>query len=74
MEPGGEEPHLAKFVNQMKNNEGNTIGIANKNSILDTRVYEIEFQDGFRQPVAANLIAKNLFAKINQEWRRHKLI
>ena len=58
----------------MKDNEGNPIGMANKNPILDTRVYDIEFQYGFRQPVAANLIAENLFAQVDQEGRRHKLI
>ena len=58
----------------MKDNEGNPIGMASKNSILDTRVYEIEFQGGFRQTVAANIIAENLFAQVDQEGIRHKLI
>ena len=58
----------------MKDNEGNPIGMTNKNMIIDTRVYWIEFQYGFRQPVAANLIAENLFAQVDQEGRRHKLI
>ena len=58
----------------MKDNEGNPIVMANKNSILDTRIYEIELQDGFHQPVADNLIYGNLFAQVNQEGRRRKLI
>ena len=62
------------LVKRMKDNEGNPIGMASKNSILYTRVYDIEFQYGFRQPVAANLIAENLFAKVNQEEKSQKLI
>ena len=61
---GGEEPQLAKFVKQMKNNTRNPIGIANKTPILDTRVYEIELQYGFRQTVAAIFISEKLFAKV----------
>ena len=41
MDRGGEEPQLSKVVKQMKYNEWNPIGMANKNPILDTRVYEI---------------------------------
>ena len=58
----------------MKDDEENQIGMANKNPILDTRFYEIEFQDSLRQPVAANLISENLFSQINQCGRSHKLI
>ena len=58
----------------MKDNEGNPIGMANKNPILDTRVYDIEFLDGFCQPLAANLIAENIFAQVEQYGMRHKII
>ena len=74
MDRSGEEPQLAKILNQMKDNEGNPIEMDNKNPILDTRVNEIEFQDGFLQTVDIKLIAENLFAHVNQEKRRHKLI
>ena len=48
--------------------------MANKNLVLYPRVYDIEFQDGFHQTVAFNLIAENIFAKFFQEERRHNLI
>ena len=73
MDHGGEEQQIAKFVKQMKDNEGNSIGMSNKNPILDTGVYEIEFQNGFLKPVAANTIAKSLFAQVDQEGRRHNI-
>ena len=63
MDYSGEEPQLAKVVNQMKDNERNPIGTSNKNRILDTIVYDISFQDGFCQPVAANLISETSLLK-----------
>ena len=66
LDRGGEELQLAKVVNRMKGSEGNPIGMSNKNPILDKRVYEIEFEDDFHHPVAANLIPGNLFAPVNQ--------
>ena len=73
MDQSGEESQIAKVVKQMKDNEENPIGMSNKNQILDTTVYDIEFQNGFRHPVAANIIAKILFSQVNQEGRRHNL-
>ena len=36
---------------QLRNHCGNPIRTANKNPILDTRMYEVEFADGFKQAV-----------------------
>ena len=74
MDSGGEEPQIAKVVKWMKNNEGNPMWMSNKNPIVDTKVHDIKLPDGFCQPVAANLIAENLFAKVNQEEKSQKLI
>jgi hypothetical protein len=32
---------------------------------LDTRVYEVEFEDGTQQEYAANLIATSIFAQVD---------
>ena len=37
--------------------EGNTIGRANSNPILDTQTYEVEFEDGSMSTYYANVIA-----------------
>jgi hypothetical protein len=36
-------------------------------------MYEVEFQDGHRASLAANAIAENLFAQIDDEGNRHIL-
>ena len=50
------------------------IGLANENPILDTRMYEVEYLDGERASLAANSIAENLFAPIDDEGNRQVLM
>ena len=42
--------------------EGNTIGRANSNPILDTRTYEAEFKDGSMSTYSTNFIAEIMYA------------
>ncbi len=42
-------------------------------SFVDTRLYEVEFQDAYRTSLAANAIAENVFAQIDDEGNRHIL-
>ena len=51
----------------MKDNQGRSIGIESDNSIINTRMYDIKYQDGHTAALAANLIAKNLFAQVDEE-------
>jgi hypothetical protein len=50
-----------------------TIGTANNNPILDTRVYKVEFLDGHKTSLAANAIAENLFALNDSKGNRQIL-
>ena len=43
---------------RVKDHEGDPVGVANRNAILDTRVYEVEFTDGGRVELGANVIAE----------------
>ena len=56
---GGEQPEYARVKKLLKNNQGWPIGIAYDNPILDTRMYEVKYQDGHTAALAANLIAEN---------------
>ena len=49
------------------------IGTASENPILDTRMYEVEYVDGYKTAMAANAIASNLFAQVDQDGRRFVL-
>ena len=67
MDRGGNYPETAKVVKRLRDEEGNPIGREHENPIIDSRMYEIEYSDGYRVPVAANVIVENLFHQVNDE-------
>ena len=70
MDRGGNKLETARVKKRMKNEAGNPIGKAHSNPILDSRVYELEYEDGYTVPVSANTIVENLFNQVNDEGRR----
>jgi hypothetical protein len=74
--PRGEDNRMefARVRKRLKDDDGNPIGTANANPILDTRVYEVEWLDGRTERLQANVIAENLFAQIDEEGNRHVLL
>ena len=59
--------------NGLKDTEGHMIGVSNDNPILDTRIYEIEYANGYKTSLSAKTIAKNLFSQVYAEGNRHVL-
>ena len=45
-----------------RDHEGNVIGRSNSNPILDTREYEVKFEDGDVTELTANAIAESMYA------------
>jgi len=58
----GEMKH-ARVRRRTRNIDGEVCGKANDNPLLDTRMYEVEFEDGRLKTYTANLIAENMFAR-----------
>ena len=73
LDRGDEGPNFAKVTKRLKDAKGQPIGTANENPILDTRMYEVEYLDGYKTSLAANTIAENLFAQVDAEGNRHVL-
>ena len=71
--PRGDNPNpqYARVTKRLRDADGVPIGTANENPILDSRMYEVEYQDGTKVSLAANYIAENLFAQVDQEGNRH---
>ena len=65
---------FATVKGRTKDTDGKPVGIAHKNPILDTRMFEVEFLDGHTESLAANAIAENMFAQVDQEGHRLKLL
>jgi hypothetical protein len=70
----GYGPEFAKVTRRLSDKNGVPIGKANSNPILDTRMYEVEYTDGHKASLAANAIAANMFAQIDNEGNRHVLL
>ena len=71
--PRGDNPNpqYAKVTKRLRDTDGIPIGTANENPVLDSRMYEVEYQDSTKASLAANYIAKNLLAQVDQEGNRH---
>ena len=53
--------------------EVNAIGRANSNSIIDTRAYEVEFEDGSMSTYSENVIAESIYAQFDEEGQSYLL-
>lgn len=69
----GGEVEFARVTKRLRDKDGLPIGTANDNPILDSHVYEVEFPDGHKAALSANVIAENLFAQVDREGNRHVL-
>ena len=74
--PRGDNPNpqYARVTKRLRDTDGVPIGTANENPILDSHMYEVEYQDGTKASLVANYIAENLFAQVDQEGNRHVLL
>ena len=54
--------------------DGSDLGTANPNPILDTRVYEVEFEDGAQAEFAANVITENMWSQCDSEGQQLVLL
>ena len=66
-----EGPEYAKVTKRLRDANGIPIGTANDNPMLDTRLYEVEYLDGYTTALTANTIAENLFSQVDEEGNRH---
>jgi hypothetical protein len=65
--PTGDDMLRGTVKSRKRDTNGNLIGKANQNPILDTRVYHVEFPDGHTEAYSANVIAENMYAQVDEE-------
>lgn len=74
MDVGTGNERGARVVKRARDDEGRPIGRAHTNPIMDTRSYEIEFTDGTRDKITANVIAENMYAQVDDQGNQFALL
>ena len=59
-------PDFAKVTKSLRDKDRLLIDRTHNNSILDTRIYEVEYKDGHKAWLTSNVIAENIFAQVNE--------
>ncbi len=72
--PKGDYQFVGKVIGRKRDANGNPVGRAKSNPILDTRVYEVEFPDGSVNDYAANILAEALYAQVDVDGNRFLLL
>jgi hypothetical protein len=65
---------LGKVVRRLTDENNLPTGKAHDNPILDTREYTVEFDDEEQLEYAANVIAENIYAQVDDEGRKYMLM
>ena len=61
----GESAQFAKVTKRLRDANGLPIGVAHDNPMLDTRIYEVEYNDSHKASLTANIIAKKVFSQVD---------
>ena len=72
MLPLGGQLARGRVTGRKRDRDGNVIGRANDNPILDTREYVVEFDTGEVTDQTANVIAQNLYSQCDEDG--HKIL
>ena len=64
----------ARVKRQAIGEEGLPIGTAHTNPMTDTRQYEVEYEDGTTEILAANLLAENILAQVDEYGHKHQML
>jgi hypothetical protein len=65
---------LGQVVSRNRGQDGNPIGRANSNPIMDTRIYQVVFPDGDTAEYSANVIAECIYSQVDNEGNQYLLL
>ena len=71
--PRGENMAQVRVRKRARENDGDPIGRANENTILDRREYVVEFKDGTEAELYANTIAQSMYAQCDPDGNMYFL-
>ena len=64
----------ATVIGRKRDADGELIGNSHPNPILDTGLYEVQFDDGRVDTYSANIIAENIFEQVDDEGKKWLLM
>jgi len=65
--PKGGDMSYGTVMNRKRRSDGDLMGRSNANPILDTSIYEVEFDDGSTEAYSANIIAEHIYSQVDGE-------
>jgi hypothetical protein len=74
MLPRGGTMVKGRAAARKRDRNGNPIGLANSNPILDTRSYVVHFDDGDQTELTANMIAESLYFQCDPDGHEYILL
>ncbi len=72
--PRGGTLMKGRVTSRKRDKDGNPVGLANTNPILDTREYTFTFNDGDETLLNANLIAEAMYVQCDPDGNRYVLL
>ena len=72
--PKGDSDALAKVMRRSVDANGKVIGSFNENPLLNTILYECEFEDGLTKEYTANMIASNIYEESDADGHSSLLL
>jgi hypothetical protein len=72
--PRGNQMARGRVVSRKQDVSGQPIGRAHSNPILDTRQYNVQFDDGEELELAANMIAESMYSQCDPEGNQYLLL
>ena len=70
MDVPGEGSRRATLKRRVRNEDGTVVGNHHRNTLMDTREYELEYDDGTHDRYLANVIAENLYSQIDYKGQQ----
>jgi hypothetical protein len=65
---------LDQVITRKRDHDGNPIGKANANPVLDTRLYQVMFPDGTTSEYSVNVITECLYSQVDSKGNQYLLL
>ena len=72
--PRGDTMAYGNVRGRKRDESGALLGISSSNPILDTSIYEVEFDSGETEAYSANIIAEHIYSQVDEEGYTHYML